>query len=156
MTTSTTPTYPIGFGAYFDAERSITLTADDSLAQFTGPPGIRGSAPEGRGDGDRHVGKSLRFVKVTGPHQCGLATAPEDVIGVMLNKPQVPGDAATVAIRGVVILRAGGEIEAGAKVTANAQGKAVTATEDDRVLGTAITNVKEDDLQVSVLLTLGA
>ena len=150
---TTNPHYPISFGAYYEAERSITLTADESIAQLTGPPGIPGSAPLGKGE-NTFVGKSLRFVKVVGPHLAGLATAADKVIGVLGNKPQNPGDSATVFVRGLVVMRAGGAIEAGDAVTCDAKGKAIKATTGAKVLGVAVTNVAGDDLQVSVFLQI--
>lgn len=155
MTTTSRPIYPVPLGATWEAERAITLAADETLAQFTGPPGIPGSAPLGKGDG-KHTGFSLRFVKPTGPDLCGLATDGKRVVGLMANKPQVAGDAATVVIRGRAIARAGGALAAGDLVTCNNKGKAVKAVAGDRVLGTALTDAAGEDLQVSVLLQMGA
>jgi len=147
MTTAVTPTFPIAFGAYEEAIRSITLCADSTLAEYTGAPGLPGSPKP-------HTGKQYRFVKITGPHQVGLATAGEDVVGVLQNKPQVDGEAATVTIRGVVIVRAGGAIAAGDLVTTDANGLAVKTTDVTKKVGRAVSNVAGVDRLVSVLLTL--
>src|SRR5262245_64107513 len=80
--------------AYEESLRSITLNADSSLGIYTGVPGQPGSP-------DPHGGKQYHFVKITGAHQVGLADAAAAVVGVMQNKPQGAGQAATVAIDGV-------------------------------------------------------
>lgn len=108
---------------YDESIRSITLDADASLGHYTGVPGLAGSA-------DPNKGHQYCFVKVTGAHQCGLAdtTANEIVIGVMQNKPQVTGAAATVALRGVSLVEAGGTITAGAAIKVDSVGRGVAAT----------------------------
>ena len=97
--------------SFDESVRSITLEADSSIGVYTGPPGAVGSAvPNG--------GKQYCFVKVTGALTAGLATdGGDDVIGVLQNKPQQAGGAATVAIRGVVNVVAGDTVTAGAKVS---------------------------------------
>jgi hypothetical protein len=80
--------------AYEESLRSITLNADATLAVYTGVPGQPGSPSP-------HGGKQYHFVKVTGVHQVGLAGATGSVVGVVQNKPQGTGNAATVAIAGV-------------------------------------------------------
>jgi len=108
---------------YEESIRSITLEADASLAVYTGVPGLPGSASPNNGN-------QYCFVKVTGAHTCGLAdtTANEVVIGVLQNKPQVTGAAATVAIRGVSLVEAGGNISAGNAIKVDASGNGVAAT----------------------------
>ena len=106
--------------AYEESLRTISLNADSSLAVYTGVPGAPGSA-------NPNYGKQYRFVKVTGANQCGLSTAGADVsVGVMQNKPQVVGQAATVAIHGVSMVMAGAALDAGDKVEADSEGRAVT------------------------------
>jgi hypothetical protein len=94
--------------AYDEAIRNITLTADSSLAGYTGAPGTPGAA-------DPNYGKAqYRFVKITGAKQCGLATAAADlIIGVAQNKPQVAGQGVTVAIRGISQVLTGGSLQPG-------------------------------------------
>jgi hypothetical protein len=108
--------------AYDEAIRNITLTADTSLSGYTGVPGTPGSA-------DPNYGKAqYRFVKITGAKQCGLATAAADtVVGVVQNKPQVAGQAATVAIRGVTQVLTGGSFNPGDKIDTDATGRAIVA-----------------------------
>jgi hypothetical protein len=129
--------------------RSITLEADATLAEYTGVPGLPGSAsPNG--------GNQYKFVKVTGAHTAGLAdtTANEIVVGVLQNKPQYTGSAATVAIRGVSKVLAGGSVNAGNAVKVNADGEGVAATlpgDAEAVVGVAISSGADGEL-ISVLL----
>lgn len=107
--------------SYEESIRSITLKADATIGVFTGPPGYPGSASP-------HGGKQYHFVKVTGPATAGLVGAGAKAVGVLQNKPQKEGAAATVAIRGVTNVVAGEQIAAGAEVEANASGQAITAS----------------------------
>ncbi len=107
--------------SYDESIRSITLEADATIGIYTGFPGIPGSASP-------HGGKQYHFVKVTGAHTAGLAGAAEKAHGVLQNKPQQPGAAATVAIRGVSKVVASGVIAAGTEVEADANGQAVGFT----------------------------
>lgn len=110
-------------GAYDESIRSISLDADSSIAEWTSVPGQPGSS-------DPNNGKQYRFVKVTGAHTCGLAIAASNEIpvGVLQNKPQVTGAAATVALRGVSLVECAGDITPGAAVKVNNEGKAVAAS----------------------------
>lgn len=106
--------------AYEENLRSLTLEADASIGIFTGPPGVPGSAIP-------NTGMQYRFVRVVGKDTCGLATAATDVVaGVLQNKPQQPGAAATVGYEGVSFVMTGGVIAAGALVAPDATGRAVT------------------------------
>lgn len=107
---------------YDESIRSITLDADSSLALYTGVPGLPGST-------NPNWGNQYRFVIVTGAHQCGIAKHDSGFpIGVLQNKPQVTGAAATVAIRGVSLVQAGGTITAGQAVVIDGEaGLAVAA-----------------------------
>lgn len=107
--------------AFEESLRTISLNADESLAMYTGVPGAPGSA-------NPNYGRQYRFVTVSGANQCGLATGGEDeaVVGVMQNKPQVVGQAATVAIHGVSMMMTGGTFDAGALVGPDGNGRAVS------------------------------
>ena len=106
--------------AYDESLRSITLVADASLGIFTGVPGQPGSAVP-------NSGKMYTFVKITGINQVGLTTAATDkVIGILQNKPQKPGAAATVGYVGVSNVVASAAIAAGSMVAPTATGTAVT------------------------------
>lgn len=105
--------------AYEESVRSITLDADASIATYTGVPGLPGSA-------DPNSGKQYCFVKVTGKHQAGLATAAADyIVGVLQNKPQKVGAAATVAVDGVVNIKVGGAFVAGDPLKCHTDGTAI-------------------------------
>lgn len=109
--------------AYDEAIRNITLTADASLAGYTGVSGTPGAASP-------HFGKAqYRFVKITGAKQCGRATTGDTakVVGVIQNKPQVAGEAGTVAIRGVSRVLAGGAFVPGDAIDVDVEGRAVKA-----------------------------
>ena len=113
--------------AYEESIRSITLVADSSVGVYTGVPGLPGSAaPNG--------GKQYHFVKVTGAATVGLVSGVTDeVVGVLQNKPQNEGAAATVAIRGVSKVTADAAITAGAVVYTSADGQVTS----DSSTGTA-------------------
>jgi hypothetical protein len=121
--------------AYSERLLTLTLESDASIAVFTGPPGVTGSAVP-------NSGFQYRFVKVTGAKTAGLSTAAanERTIGVLQNKPQRTGEAATVAFDGVTLVQAGGTVAAGAGVKPSATGLAVTwvAGTDDPDLCTGI------------------
>lgn len=136
--------------AYDEGLRSISLQADSSIATYTGVPGLPGSA-------DPNGGKQYKFVKVTGARQAGLAVgaSKEVVIGVLQNKPQVTGQAATVAIRGVSRVVAGGTVTAGDTVTVANDGEAVTTTDNELVVGVAVTSGADQEI-ISVLLSTPA
>lgn len=104
---------------YEETLRSISLDADASVGIYTGVPGQPGSAVP-------NYGKMYCFVKLTGSHQVGLCTAATDIaVGILQNKPQKPGAAATVGFSGVSNLIAGGVIAAGDLVASTATGTAV-------------------------------
>ena len=135
--------------AYEESLRSISLDADSSLAGYTGVPGTPGSAEPNNGKAQ------YRFVKVTGRHQVGLATANTDlVVGVAQNKPQVDGQAVTVALSGVSNVIAGAAITAGQEISTDATGRAIPkpGTGTPLVLGIAITSATVAGELVSVLL----
>lgn len=101
--------------------RNISRDADASVGVFTGHPGLPGSAVP-------NLGKQYRFLKLTGTNQVGLATAATDpVAGILQNKPQGPGHAATVGYEGQSLVVAGANnINAGDLVAPDSQGRAVT------------------------------
>lgn len=134
--------------AYEESLRSISLDADSTLAGYTGVPNQPGSASP-------NFGKALyRFCKITGSHQVGRAGSGDgaDVIGVVQNKPQVVGQAATVGIRGVTNLMAGAKVSPGDHVVADDQGRAVPAGSGVQGLAIAITAAGGADEVFSGLL----
>lgn len=132
--------------AYEEAIRSITLNADSSLAVYTGVPGTPGAA-------DPNGGKQYHFVKITGVHQVGLSDADDvNVIGVLQNKPQFTGNAATVAIRGVVKVVSDKAVAAGVKVFCSADGQATDVTNGGgNALGVAVSTTANAGEILSVL-----
>jgi hypothetical protein len=134
--------------AYEESVRSITLNADATLAVYTGVPGAPGSPND-------NAGKQYRGVKVTGVHQVGVASAATDaVVGIVQNKPQATGHAATVAIRGVSKVRMATTITAGAVVYLAADGRGTSAGTPGTTteLGLALTTGSAADELVPVLL----
>jgi hypothetical protein len=108
--------------SYEENLRSFTLEADATVGIFTGVPGQPGSAVP-------NSGVQYRGVKMTGARQCGLAVAATDnVIGVLQNKPQRPGAAATVGYEGVTNVCAGAAFSAGVELVVNASGKFIAGT----------------------------
>lgn len=106
--------------SYEESLKSISLNADASIGIYTGVPGTPGSAVP-------NSGNQYKFVKITGAHVAGLAVAATDVLaGVLQNKPQRVGAAATVAFSGVSNVVIGGAVTAGDKVAPDTQGRAVT------------------------------
>lgn len=129
--------------AYDESVVSISLDAAASIGEYTGVPNLPGSAKP-------NYGKQYRFVKIVGPHQAGLAATGDAPVGVLQNKPQEPGAAATVAISGVVNVMAGAAgVGAGALVGPDADGKAVAGGTS----GVAVSTAQAGSL-VSVLLTI--
>jgi hypothetical protein len=133
---------------YEESIRSITLDASASLAEYTGVPGLPGSA-------NPNNGNQYRFVRVSGAHRCSLAETGDLVVGVLQNKPQVTGAAATVAIRGISLVEAGGSIDAGDAIGVDNDGKGVVAGDGEAVLGVAVGGAAAGQL-VPVLLRLGS
>lgn len=129
--------------AYEESLRSITLTADNTLAVRTGVSNAPGSPAD-------NAGNQYRFVTVKGEHLVGRANATDKVVGVLQNKPQVPSEAATVGIRGVSKVRVSGAIAAGAGVGAAADGRGVSGGN----LGIALSTASGADELISVLLLL--
>jgi hypothetical protein len=132
--------------AYEETLKSITLDADASIGTFTGVAGLRG-APANAG------GLQYRFVKVTGEHKAGLAVlAADTVVGVLQNKPQGVGHAATVGIFGVSMVEAGGAVSAGASVTCDTVGRATASASN--VKGIALHSAAVAGELIPVLLRL--
>ena len=137
--------------SYEESLRSVSLNADASLAVYTGVPNLPGSASP-------NYGFQYRFVKITAAHQVGLATtkASDIAVGVMQNKPQVTGQAATVAIRGISNVMAGEAIAVGAAVTTDSTGRAITGTPGtDKCYGIALAAATAANTLVPVLLSTG-
>lgn len=116
--------------SYEENLRSMSLDADASIGIYTGPPGLPGSAVP-------NYGKQYCFVKITGANQCGLALLGDDPVGILQNKPQVPGQASTVGYEGVSFLRVAAPVAAGALVVPDASGRAIAGAGKWRTLKAA-------------------
>lgn len=132
--------------AYEESLRSITLNADSSLGIYTGVPGQPGSP-------DPHGGKQYHFVKVTGVHQVGIAAATGSVVGVLQNKPQGAGHAATVGFHGVSKVVSDVPLTAGDPIYSSADGQAAK-TGTGPVVGVALSTTANAGELVNVLLTI--
>lgn len=132
--------------AFNESLSNISLAADASIGIYTGVPGQPGSAAP-------NSGKQYRFLKVTGKSQVGLSSAAGDhTIGVLQNKPQMPGAAATVGLRGISLVTAGAAVAAGDAVVSDAEGRAVKATSGNGN-GVALSTSATAGELISVLLT---
>lgn len=113
--------------SYEENLRSFSLDSDASIGIYTGVPGQPGSAVP-------NAGMQYRFLRITGKNQCGLSTAGSDtIIGVLQNKPQRPGMAATVGYEGISNVIAGGPLAAGTRVGPDGQGRAVAQADGPMV-----------------------
>ncbi len=94
----------------------------------------------------------FKIITVNSSGQAALANATALTVGVLQNKPTAAGQPATVAYAGVSKVLAGGNITAGARVTADANGAGITATTaGDAVLGVALASAVAGDV-VAVLI----
>jgi hypothetical protein len=100
--------------AYDEVLTSITLPAASGIASKTGVSGVDTPA------GSDHGGKQYLFVKVDSSGNVDIAAATDVPVGVLQNKPQVAGQAATVAISGVSRVVASGTVTAGSPVKLHA------------------------------------
>jgi hypothetical protein len=135
--------------AYEESLRSITLTADNTLAVRTGVSNAPGSPVD-------NAGNQYRFVTVKGEHLVGRSDADDVVVGVLQNKPQVPNEAATVGIRGVSKVRVSAAVTAGQGVVSGADGRGAPVAATAANLGIALSSATEADELISVLLRLGS
>jgi hypothetical protein len=81
----------------------------------------------------------FKFVTLEADGNVDLAdSAGERAVGVLLNKPDASGKAATVAMTGKVMVVAGGSVTAGDEIATDASGDAVTASSTNIVMGYAL------------------
>ena len=127
--------------SYEETLVNITLDASDNLAEDTAPP-------------DEGPGNQYRFVQVSGDREVDLfaGSAGDICVGVLQNKPQIENMAATVAISGVSLVEAGGEVNAGDAVGADAESKA--SSSETPVLGIALRGSSGAGELIPVLLRL--
>lgn len=92
------------------------------------------------------------IVQVDSNGKAALADATALAVGVLQNNP-ASGQVATVGVHGVSKVVAGGTIAAGARVTSDANGKAIAATTaGDAVIGIALAGAAANDI-IPILLT---
>lgn len=106
--------------AYEENLKSFSADADASIGIYTGVPGQPGSAVP-------NAGMMFRALKRTGKNQVGLSVggASDNVVGILQNKPQRPGAAATVGNQGISMAVAGAAVAAGQEVIPDATGRFV-------------------------------
>lgn len=83
----------------------------------------------------------------------GVASAGngEKAVGVLQNKPDALGKAATIAIAGVTKVLAGGTVAVDGDVASDAAGEAVAAATGDQILGIALEAGVDGDI-IAILL----
>ena len=90
-----------------------------------------------------------------GAHKVGLATDPADAaVGVSQNKPQVLGEATTVATHGISMVQAGAALAAGLPVTTDSDGRALGLGTGDATYGITVGSSGAADELIPVLLRL--
>ncbi len=107
------------------------------------------------GDLSAHAGKILQ--KNANADEVALATAAtQKLIGILQNKPAAAGRAATVQVAGIAKVIAGAAVTAGALLTTNASGLAITfvptAATVEWVIGIAMTGAVGANEVIEVLL----
>lgn len=136
--------------AFEEGLRAISMVSDVTLVVRTGVAGAPGSPTD-------NSGNQYRAVKQTGTRQVGLTAAATDVvIGVLQNKPQVTGEAATVATYGISKVRVNGAVSAGAAVylAADGRGTATGTPGTTTKLGIANTAAAGANELIAVLLQI--
>jgi hypothetical protein len=118
-------------GAYSEAMVSVTLEASGDLSDYQ-------YYLVKSGTGERRVSVNT--------------SAGGAVVGVLQNKPDAVGAAATVAISGVVPVIAGDAIDAMAQVTSDSSGRVVAYSETDVIVGRALQAATAAGDIISVLL----
>ena len=135
---------------YEEALRTITLNADATLAKFTGAPGLPGSLT-----GANQAGNQYRAVVISGARQAGLSNANNGrIVGVVQNKPQAAGNAATIGIGGISKVAMATNINAGQVVYAASDGRGSNSNASGMALGQAVETSTVVGSLVPVLLQL--
>lgn len=98
----------------------------------------------------------FKFVTLEADGQVDLADAAgERAIGVLLNKPDAAGKAATVAMTGKVMVEAGASVTAGDQIQTNAAGEAIEAAAGDVVMGYALEDAVDGQIFAMELIQGG-
>lgn len=101
-------------------------------------PGLSFSLPSAADLSVKSTSGQFRFVDVNSSAQAAVPSAGGRAIGVRQNNPK-SGEATTIVGTGIVMVEASAAIAVGAGVSSTANGRSVTATGGDIVLGTALT-----------------
>jgi|SRR6478672_4290581 len=138
--------------AYEEALRSVTFEADSTVGIYSGVPGLAGSL-------DPNAAKQYCFVKLTGAKTVGLCdtTANEVPVGVLQNKPQAVGAAATVAVHGISKAICGAAVTAGQPLKVDSVGRVISATPGTDIalyVGVAVTSTTAVNQIATVLLKI--
>lgn len=133
--------------SYEETLVNISLDAHADIVVDTQRPYTDAGTPDGASASN---GFQYRFVQVSGPHEANLFTGASGTrcVGVLQSKPQINDQEATVAIAGISMVEADGEINAGDGVGAGDFGRA-TAGGD---LGIAIRGADAQGQLIPVLL----
>ena len=93
-----------------------------------------------------------KFVTLAADGQIDVHAAATDMpTGVLLNNPAAAGQAAEVAVEGIVKVEASAAITVGANVTTTAAGLAATAVATDSIVGIAMSTAGVAGVLVEVL-----
>ena len=98
--------------------------------------------------------KQFYFVTMASDGQVDPTGDGAQATGVLQNKPDAAGKAATVAVGGRSKVSAGAAVSVGANVASDANGQAVTATTGEVILGIARSASSAADEIISVELSL--
>lgn len=101
--------------------------------------------------GANFTGSQFRFVDVNANSEAVAPTAEGRVVGVRNNRPNT-GQATTVVASGISKVEAGAAIAAGANVTTDAEGRAITADVDALVHGVALESASAEKSVIAVFL----
>jgi hypothetical protein len=142
---------------YDESLRSITLNAAANLAILTGAPGLPGSVSGTASNGvANQAGNQYRAVVVSGVRIANLSNANNGgVVGILQNKPQHTGDAATIGFSGVSRVMMTTNINAGQVVFCAADGTGSNSNATAVKLGVALDSSTSAGSLVPVLLQLG-
>lgn len=140
--------------AYEESLRNFSMEADSSIGIYTGPPGLPGSLSPNNA-------KQYRFVKFVSAGTVGLcSTASHEIaVGVLQNKPQNVGDAASVGFSGITMVELGATVAAAVGVKIDNTGRPVTwvgGTDDlDLLAGVTVLGGDVSDLVPMLLMVNG-
>lgn len=111
-------------------------------------PGLRHTLPAGQD----FTGARFKFVKVDASGNAILTAAAADIpVGIIQDEPKVVGSPAAIYSTGVSKVVAGAAVVAGAPVTSDANGAAISAATGNYIAGIALIGGAKGEI-ISVLL----